>query len=636
MVIRLQRPCLSWFDRINWQLLIAVVVMAVASLAGATAKTQDSIAYRTGARGMVPCNDGSFVGGYINCPAYTEESSGDLCATPIVTRSWDGGRTWQAENVNAPDYSVAAIVRIADGKLVTAHHRFINQFMSSSDCGQNWFPVFDTTMAQRRDYMTQMSLYLQRDHRGILYWKGDGFLCMSFDNGTTYATLESAPRVYPVFHVLPTDGLIVIPNVVGNWPGEIIMSFDHGRTWKRTMIGHEDHLGDKDSTLVIPGTLVVNDIFTITASSTYGFGKDSIVNRNLYWDQKSKSWRQGPYLGGCYLHEAVIDSSGHVFAASVAGIYRYHEGSDRCKYIARQLGQNDTAPAGDDSTIYYRAGLYGVYYDLDGGVHPHGTEAILPSTRMRPVSRLDRLYKCNSVEYVFGGQDIVGVELDEINTSNARMEVKTSMNRRLAFVDVYALDSTLPMRYSINVTDKIVGTQAFQDSVVKGASIPTITIRRLGKNLILDSQWPDGPLLWMKDDKLWTHTGTNKVHNDTSIVNPEAGRYRLVGKSNCGCDVYSHELVIQPTSVADEPPGRSCDNVRFEADCGVVYVRRLSQSNTDLNIEFYNVLGQLLFNAQLKAGTTETTVDVGAFHGPLYASMIQDGGLLLFHTLLIK
>ncbi|MBK7032461.1 MAG: exo-alpha-sialidase [Ignavibacteria bacterium] len=142
---------------------------------------------------MVPCNDGSIIGGYINCPTFPPNYYiSDHCDRPVLTRSWDGGKTWVAEDVGAPNYAYSGIVRLRGGELLTAHNSWLYGFLKSMDNGRTWQATFDTAQAAPVFGVGEVIGMLFRDHRGILYWKLGGELHMSLDNGKTFIWVQNS------------------------------------------------------------------------------------------------------------------------------------------------------------------------------------------------------------------------------------------------------------------------------------------------------------------------------------------------------------------------------------------------------------------------------------------------------------
>ncbi len=96
---------------------VIILICAVLCALSTGAAQVDSFFYVTGGRGMVPCKDGSFIGGSVSCRGPELNSVSDWCHRPVLTRSWDGGKSWTPEDVDAPDYSPSGIVRLRNGDL---------------------------------------------------------------------------------------------------------------------------------------------------------------------------------------------------------------------------------------------------------------------------------------------------------------------------------------------------------------------------------------------------------------------------------------------------------------------------------------------------------------------------------------
>lgn len=629
MVVHSQQPRFWLCVRPICCRLLGLICLFAATGGSSVSGYADSVAFLVGARGLVPCSDGSVIGGFINCPTYTVATSGDQCTRPVLTRSWDGGRTWNAEYVAAPDYALTPIVRLQDGRLLTAHHRYTNQFMESTDDGRSWREIFDTSKAEKRYSRNEMSVYLLRDFRGIIFWKGAGELCMSFDGGITYATLAYAPRIYPVFFVIPPNGLIVVPQIgAGYWPGEIFMSFDHGRNWQSTLKGDEVPSGSKDSTLVIPAVLVVRDTFAVQTGSRYGWaGQDSTVSRSLYWNDAGGFWATGPNLGDCFMFDAILDSSEVIYGSYSASIATQPKGSTQCVEVGKYLAPGDTIPAGDDSTVYYRSSLEGIYYDFDGGVHPYGSEGIIPTGLTRPISLLDREYSCTEISFVIGGRQLTGVYVNEIESMNAAMKYRVSPNGRVAFVTVSAVDSSKPLRVGLSVHDAQLGTQVFRDSIAVLGSVPVVSTSYQFNTPHINCTWIGGPFVWMKDGKPWVYPGTNEVHNDSTVASPEPGTYRAYGVTKYGCRVLSNEITISLSSVHFHGVGNE-QVAEWQLADNTLVVNRTSKTEDPVLICVYNLVGQLIAREEMPAGAAQAKFQITDYEKVVYVVAMNNSGVI--------
>ncbi|MBK7032458.1 MAG: hypothetical protein IPH49_04155 [Ignavibacteria bacterium] len=114
----------------------------------------------------------------------------------------------------------------------------------------------------------------------------------------------------------------------------------------------------------------------------------------------------GISLGYDYEVEILLDSAGAIWSRpGMIGVLRPGDSLTRFLYGTYGTDSLKHIPWGSDSTMLFGyTGVYGFFYDLDGNVHAHGLPYLFPTDKPRPVSRLDRLYTCNGVQYVVGGR----------------------------------------------------------------------------------------------------------------------------------------------------------------------------------------------------------------------------------------
>jgi len=586
-------------------ILLVAFAAYVARAAGEDSVYVDSL-YLKGARGMVPCNDGSFVGGYINCPSRRPGGRiSDHCPLPMLTRSWDGGRTWGAETVNAPDFAFSGIVRLRHGVLLTAHNRWMHSFIESIDGGRTWRPTFDSTKADTADNLNITTGYLFRDHRGILYWRlGAGGLMMSLDLGRSYVRLPEA-EVREGYYVVSPDGLLVTHSVqAGTSPGSIQMSFNHGRSWSQTLKGYsKGTFGKEDSASTLTGAVIIHD--TVVVNDNFGYYPDGGLiyephHRTKYWMNHERIWRVGRYLPYFGI-VGVMDST----ECWYEGFTALALGDTLPRQVSRDIPPDSIPPVGD-SVVYTRGRLYGLFYDLDGNVHIHGSDVFIPRRAPRPVSRLDRLYTCTGVEYVVGGHHLDTVILDPSRSMNAKLSYTTTPNKRLSTIVVEAVDTTRPMHFTMMVDDSVVGRQWFSDSVMT-VTKPVVALGRFYLDTILTCTYPDGPFMWYYNDTLMPHriVGANA---DSVIFKPKPGKYKVMAKSPFGCDVWSNEVVVTTTGIEEDTSDEGGTYFAYPDSDGSIHVRWTGFGPSPSSVTAFDILGRRL-EADVRISANEVVVD---------------------------
>lgn len=598
--------------------------METTGAAGQDGGYVDSL-YLRGARGMVPCTDGSFVGGYINCPGRRLGGRiSDQCVLPMITRSWDGGKTWHAEQVDAPDHAFSGIVRLRHGVLLTAHNRWMHSFIQSTDNGRTWHPTFDSTQADTADNNNITTGFLIRDDRGILFWwLGAGGLMMSIDEGRSFIGLSGAD-IREGYYVLAPDGLLVTHLVqAGTSPGSIQMSFNHGRSWVETLRGYDRYghdLGWRDSTSTITGAVVIRD--TVAVNDRFGFYPDGGLRyeprpRTLYWQADQRTWNVGRFLHS-FGTNGIMDSTECFYTGAFATLALYPEDNVR-KIVSREIPV-DSIPKDGDTMVYTRGRLYDHFYDLEGNIHPHGSGVYVPRRALRPVSRLDRLYTCTGVEYVVGGQYLDTVMLDTSRSDNAKLTYTMTPNRRMATVVIEARDTVQPLRFTMIVDDSLVGRQWFTDSVLTTTVRPVIADTQRLTYRYLTCTYAEGPFMWYYNDTLMPHPKWIGMYGDSLVMNPRPGRYKAVGKSRYGCDVFSNEVVITTTHT-NENVLREQFSAQTETD-GTIVLRWTDQNMVPASIHAYDVLGRRL-DCDIVVDTWTATISIVGSRHPVILHVVS-------------
>ncbi|MDZ4745386.1 MAG: hypothetical protein SGJ05_05225 [bacterium] len=506
-----------------------------------------------------------------------------VCADPVVTRSWDGGKTWTLEHVDAPNYSISGIVRLQGGVLLTSFNGVRDGFIISDDGGRVWRPLVDSLLSEQPPFVLSHKLY--RDYRGMVYWIGSGALFSSLDNGKTFLYLKGA-RAESGVYVLPPHGWIVAHSVAsGDHSAPVQMSYDHGRSFTTIAEQKQEHIKfwEYDNINVIRDTLTIDE----TINDPFLPGPS--IRRTLYWQQDSKSWREGRYLGDCSLKDGVMDSSDCWYGWHGTGVGINCIGDTTCTRLVVLL-QPDSLPPADTSVFYEYVPMQGIYYDLDGAVHPHGSLISLPINKPRPISRIDRLYTCSGVEYVVGGHRLDSVILDHSRSNNAQLTYTITPNRRLSTVVINAIDSMKPMYFSMLVGDGIVGAQRFTDSVLPILSRPVIRERVEGATTSLEAGWSDGPFMWLRDGQPVPLRSVG-VNGTTSVQAPTPGTYKVLGKTPFGCDVFSNEIVITTTAVVENFI-KVDDYVVYADGDGSLHVRWSVGRSSPESIRLFDILGR--------------------------------------------
>ncbi|MBL0322605.1 MAG: hypothetical protein IPP80_09585 [Ignavibacteria bacterium] len=234
-------------------------------------------------------------------------------------------------------------------------------------------------------------------------------------------------------------------------------------------------------------------------------------------------------------------------------------GTDSLKHI----------PWGSDSTMLFGyTGVYGFFYDLDGNVHAHGLPYLFPTDKPRPVSRLDRLYTCNGVQYVVGGRAISNVQIDATRSMNAELTFSVTPNKRLVTIDVVAVDSLQPMYVAMTVDDSVLGRQWFYDSVGVGIPNPSVMVTQKGSVSNLNCTWPDGPIMWYKDGEPLKHTGIG-YNGEANVLRAKPGTYKVRGRTRYGCVVESNDVVVTTTGVDESVDANQGYRVWYRGETGI-------------------------------------------------------------------
>jgi len=542
----------------------------------------DSLLHVQGARSWIPCNDGSLLGGFVNCSTFSYSTRYDVCQQPSVMRSWDGGATWTLELVEAPTYSTSGIVRLRGGALLASRNGLVSGFMISDDGGRVWRPLNST--APLIEGSTN-SFALTRDHRGMLHWVRAGGLFASFDSGATVTYLKEA-QIRTGVYVLPPLGLIVAHSQgAGDLGAPVMISYDHGRTFSTIAQEHREGLYRWGYSAIG----VVRDTLVLLEDEMHpDYPRD--LHRTLYWQAEQRSWKEGPYLGVCGIKDGVMDSTGYWYTWTGTGVSVLRPSDSVCTELTGL--RSDSTASSDTSMFYDNVSSIGVYYDLNGSIHPYGSLIALPIHTPRPVSRIDRLYICSGIEYVVGGQNLDTIYLDMNATSNAALTYTITPNRRLSTIMLTAVDTTQPMYCSIVVMDSVTGLQRFQDSVQPIRYLPLVSEKQGGPPGTLSVDWSDGPIMWLCDGKPILDRD-NLFDGGGSIVAAKTGLYSVRGKTTYGCDVYSNEVFFTSTGTTDVLQDSNGYMMYVDLD-RQVHVRWSESHPKPVAIKVYDMLGRLI------------------------------------------
>lgn len=404
-----------------------------------------------------------------------------------------------------------------------------------------------------------------------------------------------------VYYVLPPKGLMVNRRLqTGSAASEIIMSFNHGRTWVTTA---EESWG-----MDINGFEVAND--TPTISTVYWDRNPSprLVRRSTeYWNEQQRRWEVGRYRGECWYLGALVDSADSWYGWRSAGFYRTKAGDSACVRIVRVAGDLTEPNKPADSLLpVMKARVAGMFYDLAGNVHPNGSDVVIPTDEGRPVSRIDRLYVCGGVELVIGGRQLDAIWLEDSGSSNAILTYTRTANKMLATVEVNAIDTSLPMHFSFIVEDPVLGQQRFVDSVIPNGVIPKLKVlisNDDGTAYRILCDYPDGPYVWYKDGTPMQKQGAYRGNliGDSAIQRPKPGRYKVKGRNNNGCDVFSEEVSVGITDVAVAGADTG-SGIRVVLTDNEIRIRNSDNAAEIKSVAVFDLLGNALNVNGFKAG----------------------------------
>ncbi len=536
----------------------------------------DSLYFTVGAIRFVPCNDGTIVGGALYCNRTSDNGNISFrqpCDEIFLNRSYDGGVTWVPERVSAPAHSGGLIVRMKDGVLVAPDATMYHAFMRSSDHGRSWQRhIISASSYGPHPMGMAVGDNLMRDDRGTLLWY-DSYdrIALSIDEGVTqsgiipdveYTSSQGNMRESMRFtnngafvwshHATADYGRTWIEfnyHVIPRTPSEIQRIDGRSFNWINDAFVQRDTLflslsgrcdtcpDDNEYTSKYPAT----DFFVFADPKLRKFSFDpKILPRKQIFKKSSAE-------------NSIVDSLGRHHASGTMGSldnggwfpweYRFADGTvDTAKPIER----------GD-----WREFLsISTFYDLDGNLHTNSRASFRHADHIRPVSMLDRLHTCGGMQFLFGGKAIRGVEVVEQFTKNANVAWSVSANRRVVFIDVKAIDSTLPVRVCFTVSDSLRPGMTHCDSTNLPTTRPRIdSVLYLGSgtwgnSFLLRSELYDG---WMSWDRVGRNPKEGTSGSPRSIFYGE-GDVFVRSRDRNGCIRCSDTVSLRVVSV-DEQSG---------------------------------------------------------------------------------
>jgi hypothetical protein len=554
---------------------------------------------RAGGHGLVYAGAGTFVGGYLLCNNGSYNSAEQGCPGNFVKRSFDGGVTWKYDTVRTPEPSLDQVVRLANGQLIAASTLFRNGFNASVDGGQNWQtlsegtgPAYSPTVWGRR---------LSRDATGNLYWVdtyGRGFC--SIDGGLTSIEIESwdvgqMDDLYIIGHGI----LAVKRNFTGAIEFEVIITTNNGISWRRLWPRKNEHVSARQwGITLIYDTLVVE----ISTNDT------GLVDSYLRYDIDADSLVEAPELEMCFSNGNVLDSAGFSYTAQYFFLSGGKRGKDDCEYLIRSAEVPDDDPRLPPGGLPQSAGgIYGVFMDIEGNIHPYGSEIYVQANAPRPISVLDRILDCNRITYVLGGPKMGSIRLIEKASTNAELRFRVELNRRIAEIEVSKIDTTRSMSYQlIIVGNGIRDTLIIADSTYSSLlSKPVIKV--IGRNdrvTALQVEWTQGPFYWLRNgEKLRTLSGDAVMISP--LVDISSGVYSVVARDANGCLVTSDNVSVLTTGLFDE--SEQVGEIGIHRDDGnrlVIESKALDLAGCVVRV--YNMIGQLLLEQELGGGKGRT------------------------------
>ncbi|MBK7032460.1 MAG: hypothetical protein IPH49_04165 [Ignavibacteria bacterium] len=204
---------------------------------------------------------------------------------------------------------------------------------------------------------------------------------------------------------------------------------------------------------------------------------------------------------------------------------------------------------------------------------------------------------------------------------NSKLSYTITPNKRLSTIVVEAVDTTLPMYFTMMVDDSIVGRQWFSDSVMT-ATTPVVAMGRYYQDTILKCEYPDGPFMWYYNDTLMPHRSWGALA-DSAISKPKPGRYKVVAKSPFGCDVWSNEIVITTTGIEESGGSENGTYSAYSDNDGIIHVRWAGYGPTPSSVIAFDILGKRL-EANVRISENEVVMDLDE-HQKMVFIMVSTG-----------
>ncbi|MBI2795020.1 MAG: hypothetical protein HYX66_10275 [Ignavibacteria bacterium] len=604
-------------------LLVIHAICAVHAICGES--QYDSAYMRAGGHGIVYAGAGTFVGGYLLCNDGSYKSTEQGCPGNFVKRSFDGGVTWKYDTVRSAEPSLDQVVRLANGQLIATSTLFRNGFNASVDHGQNWQTLSEGTGSSYSP--TVWGRRLRRDATGNMYWVdtyGRGF--SSIDGGLTSIEIESWEFGQLDDLYIIGQGILAVKRWFVAAQNEVKITTNNGISWRTLWPRKNEHYSARQWGITLIDDTLVLDIST---------NDTGLVESYLRYDIDADSLVEAPELEMCFSNGNVLDSAGFSYTSQ----YLFLSGGKRGKRDCELLIRSAEVPA-DDPRLppgglpQSAGGIYGVFMDIEGNIHPYGSEVYVQANAPRPISVLDRILDCDRITYVLGGPRMGSIRLIEKASTNAELRFRVELNRRIAEIEVSKIDKTRSMSYQlIIVGNGIQDTLIIADSTYSSLpSKPVIkVISRNDRATALQVEWTQGPFYWLRNGEI-LRTLSGDARMVSPLKDPSVGIYSVVARDVNGCIVKSEDVSVLITDLADareqEP---EIDVHRDEGS------RLVIQSNTaDLAgsvVKVYNMIGQLLLAQELGGGISGTFVIETSAVGPVLIRI--DGGNVHFAKMIL-
>jgi photosystem II stability/assembly factor-like uncharacterized protein len=160
-----------------------------------------------------------------------------------LLRSVDGGRRWETINEGLSDPNVHA-VSVSASSPPTLHAATASDIFRSCDWGEHWQAL------HLRDYLPMTyfrSLAIAPDNPEVLFatagiapFGDEGALYRSVDTGATWSLIHGDVAIQSTLWTITINPLQPRHLYAGTLYGQLLRSFDAGRTWEEYATGFED------------------------------------------------------------------------------------------------------------------------------------------------------------------------------------------------------------------------------------------------------------------------------------------------------------------------------------------------------------------------------------------------------------